>query len=262
MNWLLEPLQYEFIVRAMLAAVIVVAYVAYTFWAVPFGILGARIYHVLTHPGDYFFPGADLWRVLYIWEGGIAIFGAILGGLVGIVIGTRRAGIPVLLFLDALAPGMLVAQAVGRLGNYFNQELFGPPTTLPWGLQIDPSAPAIPPGTPAGTLFHPLFLYELLWNLAGAAVIVLLEQHRRRHGRITLGAGRSLGVYLLWYGAGRAVLESIRLDPTELLAGGAHAGQLNLAQPQPARRPEEDRTDEFEQICGYRADKRLHVPSL
>ncbi len=195
-------------------------------WAVPFGILGARIYHVLTHPGDYFFPGADLWRVLYIWEGGIAIFGAILGGLVGIVIGTRRAGIPVLLFLDALAPGMLVAQAVGRLGNYFNQELFGPPTALPWGWQIDPSAPAIPPGTPAGTLFHPLFLYELLWNLAGAAVIVLLEHHRRRHGRITLGAGRSLGVYLLWYGAGRAVLESIRLDPTELLAGGLKANVL------------------------------------
>ena len=142
------------------------------------------------------------------------------------MIGTRRAGIPVLLFLDALAPGMLVAQAVGRLGNYFNQELFGPPTTLPWGLQIDPSAPAIPPGTPAGTLFHPLFLYELLWNLAGAAVIVLLEQHRRRHGRITLGTGRSLGMYLLWYGAGRAVLESIRLDPTELLAGGLKANVL------------------------------------
>jgi prolipoprotein diacylglyceryl transferase len=122
-------------------------------WAVPFGILGARIYHVLTHPGDYFFPGADLWRVLYIWEGGIAIFGAILGGLVGIVIGTRRAGIPVLLFLDALAPGMLVAQAVGRLGNYFNQELFGPPTTLPWGLQIDPQPPRSRRGPRRGPCF-------------------------------------------------------------------------------------------------------------
>lgn len=195
-------------------------------WTVPSGILGARIYHVLTHPGDYFSPGADLWRVFYIWEGGIAIFGAMLGGLLGIVIGTRRAGVPVLLFLDALAPGMLVAQAVGRLGNYFNQELFGPPTTLPWGLLVDPGSPAIPAGTPAGTLFHPLFLYELLWNLAGAAVIVMFEHYRRRHGRPSLGTGRSVGVYLVWYGAGRAALESIRLDPTELLAGGVKANVL------------------------------------
>lgn len=195
-------------------------------WAVPLGIVGARIYHVLTHPGDYFFPGADLLHVFYIWEGGIAIFGAVLGGLVGIVIGTRRARIPVLLFLDALAPGMLVAQAVGRLGNYFNQELFGPPTTLPWGLQINPGNPAIPVGTPADTLFHPLFLYELLWNLTGAAVIVLVEHLRHRQGRPTLGTGLSLGLYLLWYGTGRAALESIRLDPTELLAGGIKANVL------------------------------------
>ncbi|KQR86404.1 prolipoprotein diacylglyceryl transferase [Microbacterium sp. Leaf179] len=195
-------------------------------WTVPLGILGARIYHVVTHPGDYFLPSADLWRVFYVWEGGIAIFGAVLGGLVGIVIGARRAKLPVLLFLDALAPGMLVAQAVGRLGNHFNQELFGPPTTLPWGLQIDPVNPATPVGTPVDALFHPLFLYELLWNLTGAAVIVLVEHSRRRHGRRTLGTGRSLGVYLLWYGIGRAVLEWIRLDPTELLIGGMKANVL------------------------------------
>ncbi|RGE19034.1 prolipoprotein diacylglyceryl transferase [Leucobacter sp. wl10] len=193
-------------------------------WAVLLGIVGARLYHVLTHPGDYFFAGADLWRVFYIWEGGIAIFGAVLGGLVGIVIGTRRAGIPTLLFLDALAPGMLVAQAVGRLGNYFNQELFGPPTTLPWGLQIDAGNPAIPLGTPAGTLFHPLFLYELLWNLAGAAIIVLVE--RRRRSRPALGTGRTLGLYLVWYGIGRTVLEWIRLDPTELLIAGVKANSV------------------------------------
>lgn len=192
-------------------------------WAVPLGIVGARIYHVLTHPGDYFYPDADLLRVLYLWEGGLAIFGAVLLGLVGIVIGTRRAGIPVLLFLDALAPGMLVAQAVGRLGNYFNQELFGPPTTLPWGLQIDPGSPAIPPGTPEGTLFQPLFLYELLWNLLGAAVILIVERIRRLDGHPAAGTGLSLGLYLLWYGFGRAFLEWIRLDPTELLAGGIKA---------------------------------------
>ncbi|MBN9152382.1 MULTISPECIES: prolipoprotein diacylglyceryl transferase [Microbacterium] len=195
-------------------------------WAVPLGILGARAYHVLTHPRDYFFPGADLLRVLYIWEGGIAIFGATLFGLLGIVIGTRRAGIPVLQFLDALAPGMLVAQAVGRIGNYFNQELFGPPTMLPWGLQIDPGSAAIPPGTPAGTLFQPLFLYELIWNLLGALMIIVVERTRTLDGRIRTGSGRSLGLYLLWYGVGRAFLESIRLDPTELLAGGVKA---NLA---------------------------------
>ncbi len=192
-------------------------------WAVPLGIVGARIYHVLTHPGDYFYPGADLLRVLYLWEGGLAIFGAVLLGLVGIIIGTRRAGIPLLLFLDALAPGMLVAQAVGRLGNYFNQELFGPPTTLPWGLQIDPGSPAIPPGTPEGTLFQPLFLYELLWNLLGAAVILIVERIRRLDGHPAAGTGLSLGLYLLWYGFGRAFLEWIRLDPTELLAGGIKA---------------------------------------
>lgn len=192
-------------------------------WAVPLGIVGARIYHVLTHPGDYFYPGADLLRVLYLWEGGLAIFGAVLLGLVGIIIGTRRTGIPLLLFLDALAPGMLVAQAVGRLGNYFNQELFGPPTTLPWGLQIDPGSPAIPPGTPEGTLFQPLFLYELLWNLLGAAVILIVERIRRLDGHPAAGTGLSLGLYLLWYGFGRAFLEWIRLDPTELLAGGIKA---------------------------------------
>ena len=192
-------------------------------WAVPLGIVGARIYHVLTHPGDYFYPGANLLRVLYLWEGGLAIFGAVLLGLVGIVIGTRRARIPLLLFLDALAPGMLVAQAVGRLGNYFNQELFGPPTTLPWGLQIDPGSPAIPPGTPEGTLFQPLFLYELLWNLLGAAVILIVERIRRVDGHPAAGTGLSLGLYLLWYGFGRAFLEWIRLDPTELLAGGIKA---------------------------------------
>lgn len=192
-------------------------------WAVPLGIVGARIYHVLTHPGDYFYPGANLLRVLYLWEGGLAIFGAVLLGLVGIVIGTRRARIPLLLFLDALAPGMLVAQAVGRLGNYFNQELFGPPTTLPWGLQIDPGSPAIPPGTPEGTLFQPLFLYELLWNLLGAAVILIVERIRRVDGHPAAGTGLSLGLYLLWYGFGRAFLEWIRLDPTELLSGGIKA---------------------------------------
>jgi prolipoprotein diacylglyceryl transferase len=180
-------------------------------WAVPFGILGGRLYHVVTHPEDYFYSGANLLNVLYVWEGGLAIFGAILLGSVGAYIGCRRAGIRFLSFADALAPGLLIAQAIGRIGNYFNQELFGTPTTLPWGLQIGPSAPAFPQGLPADTLFHPLFFYEMLWNLAGAALILLIER------RTPLRWGRALGLYLIIYGTGRAWFESFRLDPTELL---------------------------------------------
>ncbi|MDX2377715.1 prolipoprotein diacylglyceryl transferase [Microbacterium sp. LRZ72] len=183
-------------------------------WTVPFGIVGGRAYHVFTHPGDYFYPGADLWRVLYVWEGGLAIFGAVLVGGAAAILGCRITGVRFLSFADALAPGMLVAQAVGRLGNYFNQELYGLPTTLPWGLQIDPQSPAYPQGLTPGTLFHPLFLYEMLWNLAGAATILLLE---RRHA---LRWGKALGAYLLIYGAGRSWFESIRLDPTELELAG------------------------------------------
>lgn len=187
------------------------------FWAVSFGIVGARFYHVVTHPGDYFFEGADLLKTLYIWEGGIAIFGAVVFGAIGIYIGTRRAGIPFLVYADALVPGLLLAQAIGRLGNYFNQELFGTPTTLPWGLQIDPDSPAFPPGLPADTLFHPLFLYELLWNLAGVAVILLLSRRK------AIGSGVALGIYLIWYGIGRAWFESFRLDPTQLEILGVEA---------------------------------------
>ena len=194
-------------------------------WAVPFGIVGARLYHVVTHPGDYFYPGADLLKVLYVWEGGIAIFGAVVFGLVGIWIGARRTKIPFLVFLDALAPGMLIAQAVGRIGNYFNQELFGSPTTLPWGLQIAPSSPAFPAGLPEDTLFHPLFLYELVWNLAGAATILLVERALFRDRRPRPGTGLSLGLYLVWYGIGRAWFEWLRLDPTELLVAGV---KINL----------------------------------
>jgi prolipoprotein diacylglyceryl transferase len=177
-------------------------------WAVPIGIVVARIYHVLTHPGDYFAAGDDLWNVLAIWDGGNAIYGAELGGAVGLSIACRRAGFRFLDFADALAPALLVAQAIGRLGNWFNHELFGLPTTLPWGLQIEISNPKFPPGLPAGTLFHPLFLYELLWDLLGALVIVLLERRGRMH------RGTSIASYFIWYGVGRAVLEAIRIDPT------------------------------------------------
>lgn len=178
-------------------------------WAVPLGIIGARFYHVFTHSGDYFYEGADLMRVFYIWEGGNAIFGSLLGGAVGAWIGCKQTGIRFWSFADALAPAMLIAQAAGRLGNYFNHELFGIPTTLPWGLEIESTNAAFPAGLPEGTLFHPMFLYEILWNLLGALIIIALEK------KVYLRWGKSFGIYLIWYGIGRSIFETFRLDPSD-----------------------------------------------
>jgi prolipoprotein diacylglyceryl transferase len=188
-------------------------------WAVPLGIIGARIYHVLTHPDDYFYEGANVWNpfqpgaVWNIWEGGNAIYGSLIGGAIGVWIGCRMTGIRFWSFADALAPGLLVAQAAGRLGNWFNHELFGMPTDLPWGLEIESSNVAFPAGLPDGTLFHPTFLYEIIWNLAGAALIILLER------RINLRWGKAFAIYLIWYGLGRSVFEAIRVDPSEMFLG-------------------------------------------
>lgn len=180
---------------------------------VPLGIIGARIFHVATHPGDYFYAGADLLRVFYIWEGGIAIFGALLGGAVGAWLGARWTGLRFWTFADALAPGLLLAQAFGRFGNYFNQELFGKPTDVPWGLEVSADNAAWPIGLPAGTLFHPTFLYEVIWNLLGVVVLIWLGK------KLTLQWGKLFGVYLIWYGAGRVVWESMRIDPSEIFLG-------------------------------------------
>lgn len=184
-----------------------------TMWAVPFGIIGGRIFHVLTHPGDYFGPDKDLMKVLYIWEGGLAIFGALMLGAVGVWIGCRLSGLRFWTFADALAPGLLLAQAFGRFGNWFNHELYGLPTDLPWGLEIESTNPAYPIGLPEGTLFHPTFLYEIVWNLLGVAVLLLIERRWR------LQWGRLLGCYLIWYGLGRSFFESIRIDPSEIFFG-------------------------------------------
>jgi prolipoprotein diacylglyceryl transferase len=181
--------------------------------AVPIAIIGARIYHVATHPGFYFGDGSDFWAIFRIWEGGIAIYGALIGGAIGAWLGCRWTGIRFTAFADALAPGLLLAQAIGRFGNWFNQELFGLPTDLPWGLEIDADNAAFPPGLAEGTLFHPTFLYEVVWNTLG--VVVLLWVGRK----FTLQWGRVFGVYLVWYSAGRIVWESIRIDPSEVYLG-------------------------------------------
>jgi prolipoprotein diacylglyceryl transferase len=182
-------------------------------WAIPFGILGARFYHVITHPNDYFFEGADLLAVFRIWEGGLAIFGALLFGALGAFIGARQSGIKFISYLDAVAPGILLAQAVGRWGNYFNNELFGQPTDLPWGLEISSDNPAYPAGLPDGVLFHPTFLYESIWSLIGVTILLLADK------RFNLRWGRMFGLYLIYYSVGRVWVEAIRIDPSEIVLG-------------------------------------------
>lgn len=182
-------------------------------WTLPIAIVGARIFHVLTHSGDYFYPGADLTAVFRIWEGGIAIYGGLIGGAVGAWIGTKRAGIKFWSFADAVAPGILLAQAIGRWGNYFNQELFGLPTALPWGLEISKNNPAFPVGLAEGTLFHPTFLYESLWSLIGVAALLILDR------KLTLRWGTMFGAYLVVYSTGRLITENLRIDPSAIIFG-------------------------------------------
>jgi len=181
--------------------------------AVPLAIITARIYHVLTHWSFYFGEGANPWSALFIWEGGIAIYGALIGGAIGAWLGCRWTGIRFWTFADALAPALLLAQAIGRFGNWFNQELYGLPTDVPWGLEIDYPNAAWPIGLPEGTLFHPTFLYEVLWNTLGVLFLVWVGR------RFRLQWGRLFGLYLVWYSAGRIVWESIRIDPSDIILG-------------------------------------------
>lgn len=182
-------------------------------WAVILGIVAARIFHVITHPSDYLGDQFDLMRIIAVWEGGIAIFGALVGGAIGIWIGCRLTGLRFTTFVDALAPGLLLAQAAGRLGNYFNHELFGQPTDLPWGLEIEATNPAFPVGLPAETLFHPTFAYEIVWNVLGALLILWLDRRR------DIQWGKAIALYLIVYGLGRSIWETIRIDPSEVFFG-------------------------------------------
>jgi prolipoprotein diacylglyceryl transferase len=172
-------------------------------WAVPFGVVGARLYHVVT---DWSAFSGHLGDIPLIQQGGLGIYGAIAGGALGAVIGARRAGVPLLVILDCTAPGTALAQAIGRFGNYANQELFGGPTDLPWGLEIDPAHR--PPQYLNDPTFHPTFLYESVWNLIVMAVLLRVARRWRRQA-----AGYVLALYLALYSLGRFFVEGLRVDP-------------------------------------------------
>src|SRR5215207_2999016 len=180
-------------------------------WMVPFGIVGGRIYHVLTSPQAYFGDGGDPVKALFIWEGGLGIWGAIALGGVGAWIGCRRRGIPLPAFADALGVAIVLAQAVGRLGNYFNQELYGRATDLPWAVEIDRAHR--PDTTLDVTTYHPTFLYELLWNVGVAGLVVWADR------RFRLGHGRAFALYVAAYTVGRGWIENLRIDPANDVLG-------------------------------------------
>jgi prolipoprotein diacylglyceryl transferase len=177
-------------------------------WAVPFGLVGGRLYHVITDNDLYFGPGKDPVAALYVWHGGLGIWGAIGLGAVGAYIGARRAGVRFPPFADALAPGLALAQAIGRWGNWFNQELFGRPTDLPWALEIDPAHR--PAGYEDVATFHPTFLYEFVWNLGVAGLVIWADR------RFRLGHGRAFALYVMAYTAGRAWIEDLRIDTVQM----------------------------------------------
>ncbi|WP_406078883.1 prolipoprotein diacylglyceryl transferase [Micromonospora sp. NBC_00858] len=191
-------------------------------WAVPAGIIGARIYHVITSPEKYFGAGGDPMKAFAIWEGGLGIWGAVAGGAVGALIAARQLGIPFGVVADAVAPGLALAQAVGRFGNWFNNELFGGRTTLPWGLEIhrmDPDNPGHALRDDAGQpilepgLYQPTFLYEALWNLGVVALVLILDR------RLRLGRGRAFALYVMGYTAGRFWIELMRTDEANQILG-------------------------------------------
>ena len=192
-------------------------------YAVPFGLIGGRLYHVATDWQTYFGPEGNPVDALKIWHGGLGIWGAVALGAVGAWIGCRRRGVPLPFFADAVAPCIVTAQAIGRLGNWFNQELYGGPTTLPWGLEIyrrvdpatgisDPLAGVAVDHTPIAVV-HPTFLYELLWNLLVAALVVWADR------RFRLGHGRAFAVYVAGYTLGRFFIELMRTDPATRVFG-------------------------------------------
>ena len=189
-------------------------------WAVPFGVVGGRIYHVITSPQAYFGQDGEPIKALYIWEGGLGIWGAVVLGGIGAWIGCRRSGVKLPPFGDAIAPGIVLAQAIGRLGNWFNNELYGRATDLPWGLQIHQwdsaagEAVKNDAGDPVilGT-FQPAFLYESLWDILTAVILIFADR------RWKLGHGRVFALYVAVYSLGRGWIETLRIDEANHILG-------------------------------------------
>ncbi|MET0458073.1 MAG: prolipoprotein diacylglyceryl transferase [Ilumatobacteraceae bacterium] len=184
---------------------------AIALWGVVAGVIGARLYHVITDWERY---SDNLGDVVKIWQGGLGIPGGLLAGiLVGGYVGHVKRGIPLGPGLNAVAPTLPLAQAIGRWGNYFNQELYGRATTLPWGLEIDAAHLPTDRVYPPGTVFHPTFLYESLWNFALCGVLILIDRRYRPAG------GRLMAMYVLGYGVGRFWVEGLRIDEADHLGG-------------------------------------------
>jgi len=173
-------------------------------WGVVFGIVGARAYHLLTSWNQDSAIHAHWWGPFAVWEGGLGIWGAIPFGLAAGAVVVHRSGNSVLLFMDAVAPGLLLAQGIGRWGNYFNQELYGKATTLPWGLKIDATT---------GVLHHPTFLYEFIWDLLGVVALLLVDR------RFKLRPPALFALYVAIYTAFRTYEETLRVDPSNHFLG-------------------------------------------
>ncbi|WP_304045897.1 prolipoprotein diacylglyceryl transferase [Jatrophihabitans endophyticus] len=200
-------------------------------WAIVFGIIGGRLYHLITDPELYFLgrPGTSPWNAFKIWDGGLGIWGAIALGTLGAYIGCRRRGVDLRVFADCAAPGVLYAQGIGRLGNWFNNELYGDPTTMPWGLRIhclDASRThEIVNGIASGgeqcplhsatlaAAYQPTFLYELIWDVAIATLVIYLDR------RLRLGRGNVMALYVMGYTAGRGWIEALRSDHANHILG-------------------------------------------
>jgi prolipoprotein diacylglyceryl transferase len=191
-------------------------------YAIPAGIIGARIYHVITSPDAYFGTNGHVMGIFYVWKGGLGIWGAVAGGGLGAWYACRRANIPLTLFADALAPGLPLAQAIGRWGNYFNNELYGGHTSLPWGLNVyeydlgvghaitDANGnPILQPGGP----FQPTFLYESIWDVGVAVLVWLVDR------KFKLGRGRAFALYVMAYTFGRFWVELLRTDEAHHFLG-------------------------------------------
>jgi prolipoprotein diacylglyceryl transferase len=172
------------------------------------GVIGARVYHLFT---GYKWSEGGFVGAFEIWKGGLSIWGAVAGGLIALLVLARRRNLDALALMDAIAPGVVLAQAIGRWGNYFNQELFGKPTTLPWGLKIDPANR--PPGYLRYATFHPTFLYESLWCLLVFGTIVFVERRYR------LKRGQVFALYVAMYTFGRIWFEALRIDDATKIFG-------------------------------------------